>query len=700
MKIDIGTATISPKKSVIAGSYCSIRYTYTAAHPIDDTGYIKIVFRYAGDFGAPQFHDPKAPNYCNISTTGNCRIDPRWDIKAHTRPWGKTLMLKVMSGYLNTGDKVTVHFGDPSEGSPGWQMQTFCEKTFELKTLVDPFATFQFRELPSSPTLQVKPGKPARALCIAPSQVEREKPFYAHLKLEDQWGNPVRKPQKIRHLGFTKTGFHTIYAKDKLSKLSATSNPIAVNDKNAIQLNHYWGDLHGQSEETIGSNSVEDYFAFARDFGLLDIAAHQGNDFQITDEFWKKINQTTRHFNKSGKFITFPGYEWSGNTPLGGDRNVWFSTEGGSITRSSNELLPDRKSIYPVSSTAKDLFRNLHKQTSPKPFVFAHVGGRYADISIHDPKLEWAVEAHSAWGTFEWMIEDALKFGYRVGICANSDGHKGRPGASYPGASKFGSLGGLTCVLAKKLDRRSLFEAIRKRHFYGTTGNRSLLNIQLHVDKSTTAIMGDIVSAKNETPHLSLDVTGSGPIETIELRNGSDLVERFYPYTSKELGRRIKIIWSGAEVRGRARAVNWDGFLKVAGNSIESVTPINFWNADRQPQLTQKNKIEWNSITTGGFSGVILKLKHSNRGSIELQTAQRNIKCAIQSIGRSPKTSRCGGLAKQIEIRRLPDNQKTNHHSLSLPLKNLRKGDNPIYIRMVQEDGHMAWSSPIYLTKD
>ena len=29
--------------------------------------------------------------------------------------------------------------------------------------------------------------------------------------------------------------------------------------------------------------------------------------------------------------------------------------------------------------------------------------------------------------------------GYRVGIVGNSDGHKGRPGSCYPGASFFGS---------------------------------------------------------------------------------------------------------------------------------------------------------------------------------------------------------------------------------------------------------------------
>ena len=90
--------------------------------------------------------------------------------------------------------------------------------------------------------------------------------------------------------------------------------------------------------------------------------------------------------------------------------------------------------------------------------VVAHVGGRYADIKFaHDP-METAVEVHSAWGTFEWILRDAFEKNYRVGIVANSDGHKGRPGACYPGASFFGSYGGLTCFLAERLDRDAIFE--------------------------------------------------------------------------------------------------------------------------------------------------------------------------------------------------------------------------------------------------
>jgi hypothetical protein len=32
-----------------------------------------------------------------------------------------------------------------------------------------------------------------------------------------------------------------------------------------------------------------------------------------------------------------------------------------------------------------------------------------------------------------------------------------------------------------------------------------------------------------------------------------------------------------------------------------------------------------------------------------------------------------------------------------LPLGRLRRGDNPIYVKVTQRDGHLAWSSPIYV---
>ena len=88
------------------------------------------------------------------------------------------------------------------------------------------------------------------------------------------------------------------------------------------------------------------------------------------------------------------------------------------------------------------------------------------------------MEIHSAWGTFEWLLTDGFDLGHRSGVVCNSDGHKGRPGASYPGASSFGAYGGLTCFLTNELTRDSLFDCQRRRHHYGTTGTRMHLDVR------------------------------------------------------------------------------------------------------------------------------------------------------------------------------------------------------------------------------
>jgi hypothetical protein len=62
------------------------------------------------------------------------------------------------------------------------------------------------------------------------------------------------------------------------------ANPLRI--LKATALRRYWGDLHGQSGETIGMGTAEAYFRHARDAAFVDIVGHQGNDFQITDTFY------------------------------------------------------------------------------------------------------------------------------------------------------------------------------------------------------------------------------------------------------------------------------------------------------------------------------------------------------------------------------------------------------------------------------
>jgi Protein of unknown function (DUF3604) len=171
-------------------------------------------------------------------------------------------------------------------------------------------------------------------------------------------------------------------------RLITQSNKLVTVE--TLDFRPFWGDLHAQSGETIGSGSIEDYMQYARDAACLDIIGHQGNDFQITPEFWQTLNAAMKEWDEPGRFVTIPGYEWSGNTALGGDRNVFYRHENGTIHRSSHALVADRTDIETDCRDARELFNALgsHKDT----VVWAHCGGRYADIAYaHDHALERSV---------------------------------------------------------------------------------------------------------------------------------------------------------------------------------------------------------------------------------------------------------------------------------------------------------------------
>jgi hypothetical protein len=125
--------------------------------------------------------------------------------------------------------------------------------------------------------------------------------------------------------------------------------------------------------------------------------------------------------------------------------------------------------------------------------------------------------------------------------------------------------------------------------------------------------------------------------------------------------------------------------------------PINFWHADQPLERVGSRQLAWRSVTTGGVAGLIVTLEKDSGGSLEMKTLQGEIGCEIGSISLDPSAWECGGLRKRIEISRLPDEPPSHSFSFSLPLTGLRRGDNPIFIRVTQEDGHMAWTSPVFL---
>jgi hypothetical protein len=724
MKEKLGTAFLTLDCPITAGSFASFDIIYTAGYfGIDDSGSIKIIQRFPSDMGRPQFNEPSAENYVTVEVVGDAQVQCHYDVKNNIRPWGKTLYIKVVKGYLKEGDQIVVHYGDVRQGSPGIRMQTFCEETFEYRVLVDAFATYEYVEIPCTPTLTIIPDEPVKWKVVLPTMRRRNQSFRLSLKNEDMWGNPSNRinatvrlksshpinglPNRItlrpgqftaiaEDLSVEGEADIVISVLDESEHLLAKSNPLRIIEES--ELLPYWADMHGQSEETVGSNSARNYFQFGRDKAFLDAICHQGNDFQITKEFWSNLQRLTKEFTESGTFIAFPGYEWSGNTGLGGDHNVIYFKEGESIHRSSHALIHDHSDDDTDCHDTNDLFKALKGKDV---FIYAHAGGRYADLkNAKEPPTNLAIEIHSAWGTFEWLLQDAFDMGMRVGVVANSDDHKGRPGASYPGASSFGSYGGLTCFLCKELSREAIFESLRSRHHYATTGTRMLLNVKASMEKGDEAMMGDIVFTKEREALLYVEALCHAPIERVDILNGEEKLETVKPFEQGQDSRRIRVIWEGAECRGRGRETVWDGYAEVEGNRFEEVNPINFWNPIKHLKEENSHRLTWKSITTGSFSGFDALLTRSHEGVLSINTPLIKQIVEISEIKYDDMVFEAGGLSRRMRIFRLPNQNKTYQLKLErkIPLKSGE--DNPLYIRLTQEDGHRVWSSPIYLIKE
>src|SRR5665213_20781 len=317
----LGRVDVDAPPHIVAGSMASVRVTYTAGRfGIDDQGSIRFMLRFASDAGLQQFERPNAPNFCSVTASNGTALIAEYHPRGAFRPWFKSIRVNVMREALRPGDSVTLVLGDRTQGSPGWRTSTMREAAFEIRAQADPFGTVVYGDVAGGATIDLVPGAIHQWNLVLPTLRRVGESFDLALGADDRCGNPVGRidgrivleadgaidglPRslvadggptlRVPALRAPTPGVVTIRARDDSGKLLAESNPLVVVD--AAALTTWWGDFHAQSEETIGTNSARDYFLFARDRAFCDFVGHQGNDFQISNAFWKELNDLYREF--------------------------------------------------------------------------------------------------------------------------------------------------------------------------------------------------------------------------------------------------------------------------------------------------------------------------------------------------------------------------------------------------------------------
>ena len=211
--------------------------------------------------------------------------------------------------------------------------------------------------------------------------------------------------------------------------------------------------------------------------------------------------------------------------------------------------------------------------------------------------------------------------------------------------------------------------------------------------------MGDIVRPGAVPMRVAAEVIGTAPIERVDVLHGTRVAQTVRPYRAADLGRRVRVLWQGAEYRGRGRETMWQGKLTLTGNRFARFAPVNFLNPERKVQETAAGTtLTWSSVTTGNLAGIDIWLDEGRRGTLAHRDQRRLGRS--RSWRRSPmilSRSRVAALAAASASIACP--RRTGAGALAAR----PHGDFPGRRRPSglsagdASDGHQAWTSPIYL---
>ncbi len=267
-----------------------------------------------------------------------------------------------------------------------------------------------------------------------------------------------------------------------------------------------------------------------------------------------------------------------------------------------------------------------------------------------------------------------------------------------------------------ELTRDALFTALRQRKHYGTTGTRIFIELSGAFDREVTgfsddpalgptkefgvreARMGDIIRPNGASMKLSVEVIGTAPVERVDVLHGTEVVHSVRPFGAGDLGPRVRVLWQGAEYRGRGRETIWQGTLSVTGNRIARFAAVNFLNPERKiAETTPGIALAWSSVTTGNLAGVDLWLQEAWTGTLKIETNVVSGVVDLSALADNVVVHDGGGLGRRLSVYRLPDADWNRRVTLEHSVTHRGSADLPVYIRVTQSDGHQAWTSPIYL---
>ena len=738
----IGSLTATTGPFEVRG-FATIQQTYTVGtRPISPGGGFAVAKHFMTDNGLFQTTDPSRANFVDIATSNNRAhfvqdSVPITGMHGGFRGAEPVLFFRLAAGRLNPGDTVTITYGARSGDGPGMQLPSFSSDRMPFPLYVDFDGRGPLFSLPIQP-IRVQGRAVAGVHGFAPSVVRPGESFELSIRAQDEFYNRAVGPipgwkvfanglelldvpaglqalQTVKGLRFTEPGAYHFRIESSDGRFRGVANPVLV-DSTVERI--YWGDTHGHSGFAEGVGTADRFMQWAKDDARLDYVTHSEHDIWLDDAEWQTLIENVQKYSEKDRFVAYLGYEWTSRNQFGGHHNVLFRT-------------PDQRQRVPVQffPTLTELYHGLRQQHAPEDVVIiphAHQTGNYR---LSDPDMQPLVEIMSQHGTFEWFGRYYLNHGHEVGFTAASDNHLSQPGYTAPIGGSLSQRGGLGAVFASKHGRDEIFDALRNKRSYATTGDRIILDVALN-----DAAMGSRVPF-SPARDLQVRVIGTAPIERVDVvKNGELLTSKSFSKKSSANGLATNReetfelrFYSAAEPYHKGDNPRgwrpWRGTLTLQDAELLDLSATDFVDPNNQLlriDAENPNLVHFATATRGERSTIRLKLKGRK------ETAQIRVKLQEdKEFGGGPpfyrvlQTVPATEFSLSLKESLLAESGTVEHQIVQdsyvdrVSLGRMRRsgpkevtfavsdeGDRHgdyYYVRVLQSNDAMAWSSPIWV---
>lgn len=278
-----------------------------------------------------------------------------------------------------------------------------------------------------------------------------------------------------------------------------------------------WGDLHGMA---FNQRPLDDFYRYAREVAGLDFAAAMLFSYNTcVGDTWARVKEAAKRHTAQGAFVGVAGVEF-GSPPDGSHRNVHF---------------PEPTDVPPIFFEERPpaLDPHLRERFHPET-IFCHdlaefyatvhrfggvVSGHFHTLDYRRESLAEIWQKQSGSEHEEERVFRLLNRGLRLGVIAGSDTHDSAPGNPEPEPG-CPQPAGLMAVLADEVTPSALWQAVRQRHVYATTGARIALRFA-----SGAHLMGSVLP-RDAMRAFQVHVRGTVVLDSVELiANGETVAE-------------------------------------------------------------------------------------------------------------------------------------------------------------------------------